>query len=341
MTSGHNNMRKVLSLLLFPVALGASAQSAGGMWLGAEADYDITSRLGAELSVGGRIEDNFDRLTRYDAGLGVTYKALRWLKVGVGYDFARDYSLGEPLQLVYKKGKGDVTTNEYGHLVDANGKPVNADGVRIDSNGDPIVNGYNEETTYWRTKHRFTFDLTEKWKVGRLTFSLRERYLLSRNLSVDGCEYKYREELEESDLAGYAGPYIGPYVDQANDSYWYGLDRIEGKSAKTKHDLRTRLAIDYNIRRCPVTPFVSYEISNDLCDRFAIERHRVTGGIDWNFTADKRHALSLAYLYQHGAQEETGDTDLHIISVGYKFSFESALAKRQKKAAKKARQTKK
>lgn len=314
-------MRKVLFLLLFlpPFALGIQAQSMGGAWLGAEAAYDITAKWGAELGLGARLEDDFGRLTRYDAGFGIDYKPVRWLKIGVGYDLARDYSFGEPATIVYKKD------------------PNSPDGIKYNSSGYPVVNGFNAEDAYWRTKHRFTFDLTEKWKIGRVGFSLRERYLLSSNQAVEGCEYKYREELEAGDLADYSQPYYGPHVDEEGDSYWYGLDRIEGKDAKTKHALRTRLGIEYNIRRCPVTPFVSYEISNDLSDGFAFERHRVMAGVDWTFTRDKRHSLSVAYLYQHGAQEESGDADLHILSVGYKLNLESAIAKRQKKAAKKAR----
>lgn len=331
-------MRKVFSLfLLFPFALGAAAQSEGGMWLGAEADYDITSRLGAELSLGARVEDNFDRLTRYDAGLGFSYKPIRWLKIGVGYDYARDYSPAEGPEIVYKKDKN------------------NAGSYLLDSDGNPIVNGFNSQTDYWRSKNRLTFDLTEKWKVGRFSFSLRERYLCSLNSGVKGVELKYRDEIEdEEDLEGYTPkatppegyssyiPYVKEYYDEdgqllASENYWYGLDRIGDKKSKAKHAFRTRLGIEYNIRHCPVTPFVSYEISNDLTDGFAVERHRVMGGIDWTFTRDKRHAFEVAYLYQHGAQEETGNADLHILSIGYKFSFESALAKRQKKAAKKAR----
>lgn len=333
-------MRKSLLVLLAAIALAplaATAQSQSGLWLGAEASYDLTAKWEADLGLGARIEDDFGRLTRYDAGFGIDYKPLRWLKIGVGYDLARDYSFGEAPALVWKKGKGEASTNDYGLLVDEEGKRVDADGYRIDSNGNRVVNGYNAEEPYWRTKHRFTFDLTEKWKAGRFGFTLRERYLMSCNQAVDDCEYRYREELETDDLAGYDKPVAGPYTDPDGDKYWYGLDRMEGKGAKTKHALRTRLGIDYNIRRCPVTPFASYEISNDLADGFAIERHRVSAGVDWNFTADKRHALSLAYLYQHGAQEESGDADLHIVSVGYKFSFESARAHRQKKAAKKAR----
>lgn len=312
-------MRKVLSLLLFPFALSAAAQSQGGLWLGAEASYDITDRFGADLELGGRLEDGFSTFTRYDAALGFQYKALKWLRIGAGYDFIGDYSAGERPSVVYKKDK-----NNPGSFL-------------LDSEGNPIVNGFNAEEAYWRTKHRVYFDLTEKWKAGRFEFSLRERYQMTKYAPVNGVELKYRDELEADDLEDYQSPCVGPYTNAYGDEYWYGLTDIKDKGAKTKHYLRTRLAVDYNIRRCPVTPFVSYEPAFDLGDAFSIVRHRVSAGVDWNFTRDKRHALSLAYIYQHGAQEEVGNADLHILSVGYKFSFESAKAKAQKAAKKKAK----
>lgn len=345
-------MRKTLIALSSLFALSAAAQSESGLWLGAEASYDITDRLGADLELGARLENGFSTFTRYDAALGFDYKAARWLKLGAGYDFIRDHSLGEEPSVVYKKGKGEFSTNDYGFLVDEEGKRVNPDGYRIDSNENPIVNGYNVESPYWRTKHRAYFDLTEKWKAGRFGFSLRERYQFTSYTPVEGVELKYRDELESKPGPGYTSPwagahadylpagvapYVGPYADAYDDDYWYGLTDIKDKGSKTKHYLRTRLAVDYNIRRCPVTPFASYELANDLGDAFSIVRHRVSAGFDWNLTADKRHALSLAYIYQHGAQEEAGNADLHIISVGYKFSFESARAAAQKAAKKKAK----
>lgn len=331
-------MRSLFVILLFSVfALGSKAQSESGLWLGADVSYDITSRLGAEAEIGSRLENDWSTFTRYDAAVGVDYKVAKWLKLGVGYDFIRDYSPGEAPSLVYKKGEGNLQIID-GKTYDANGKPVDAEGYRVNSSGYRIVNGYNAESDYWRTKNRLYFDVTEKWKWGRVGFSLRERYQFTHYAKVKGCEQKYRTEYEYDDFltADIDMSHLLPYVDEEGDTYWYGLTRTENKKAKDKHYFRTRLAIDYNIRRCPVTPFASYEIANDLGDAFAIVRHRLMAGFDWTLTHNKQHALSVAYLYQHGAEDEAGNNDLHVLSIGYKFKFESALAKAQKKAKKKA-----
>lgn len=319
-------MRKSLTVILAAFALSSAAQSEIGLWLGAEASYDITDSFGADLELGARLEDGFSTFTRYDAALGFQYKPIKWLKLGAGYDFIRDYSFGET-EIVYK---------------------TNADGsIRLDSDGNRVVKGVNVDDVFWRTKHRVYFDLTEKWKLGRIGVSLRERYQLTRYVPADVYEFKYREEYDTEDYREAIGKgadvasFYGPVVGDDHEEYYYELDAEktgwDDKKAKTKHYLRTRLAVDYNIRRCPVTPFASYEPVFDLGDAFSIVRHRVSAGIDWNLTANKQHALSLAYIYQHGAQEEVGNADLHMISVGYKFSFESALAKAQKAAKKKAK----
>ena len=94
---------------------------------------------------------------------------------------------------------------------------------------------------------------------------------------------------------------------------------LEKKSAKDKHYLRSRLSVEYNIRHCPLTPFVSYEVANDLGESLQLVRQRAQAGFDYKIR--KGHTLSLAYLYQHGEKEETGDADFHVLSLDYKFKF--------------------
>ena len=333
----HHLLIALLAIAPFSVLAADDTDPAhpeGGLWLGASVSYDITSRLSTEVEAGARLESGFSTFDRYDAAFGLQYKALKWLKVGAGYDFIRDYSAGEGPTVVYKKD------------------PNSPDGIRHDSDSNSVVNGYNVEGDYWRTKHRVYVDLTEKWKVGRFGFSLRERYQFTHYAPVSDVEFKYRDELERLPSVGYTSPwagahadyvpagvasFVGPYVDEYGDFYWYGLTDIKAKDSKSKHYLRTRLAVDYNIRHCPVTPFVSYEPAFDLGDSFSVVRHRAMAGIDWNFTRDKRHTFTFAYLYQHGAQEEIGSSDLHVVSIGYKLSLESPRAKAQRKARKKAK----
>lgn len=298
-------MRRIyILLLLFAVFFNAHAQKESGLWLGVDATHDFSKKWSTEIGIGSRLEDDWSRFTRYDAALGFSYKPYKWLKFGAGYDFIRDYCSAEN-SLKYKK---------------------NDDGsIRYDSDGNAVVRGWVRDEAYWRSKHRFYFDVTGKLKAGRFTFSLRERYQYTFSAKASYTKKKFYEELDEDDFEDYTGEYFGPYTDKYGDLYYYGIENpdvdIEDatKNVKHKHYLRSRIGAEYNIRHCPVTPFANYEIANDLGDGLSVVRHRVQAGIDWKVA--KGHNVSAAYLFQHGAKEEIGDANLHVLSIGYQFKF--------------------
>lgn len=280
----------LLSLLLLS-ALAAKAES--GLWYSIDAAHDFNKRLSTEFSLGSRIEDGWSRYTRYDLAASVSWKALPWLKVGGGYDFIRDY-------------KAEDWTVKYKN-----------------DNPDSYVNGFNVDEAFWRSKHRIFLDVSGKLRAGRFTFSLRERYQYTHYAPVDGLkEWKYRYFREYDDPTAIERPYI-PYTMPDGSVRYFELDEsrtdIERKSAKDRHYLRTRLGVEYNIRHCPLTPFATYEVANDLGKRMDLVRQRVQVGSDYK--VKKGHTISLAYLYQHGENEDKGNNDLHVLSVGYKFKF--------------------
>lgn len=173
-------------------------------------------------------------------------------------------------------------------------------------NSKGVLNGYNIERDAWRNKHRAYFDMSGDLPLGRFTLSLRERYQYTRIMAVGVTEDKYRGVVSP----GYVGAQYGGYA----------LDRteIDEKSAKDKHYLRSRLAVEYNIRHCPVTPFVSCELSNNFSDRLSLDKTRVSAGIDWK--VNKKHKFTIAYLWQTGTDDEEED-GIHVVKLGYKLSF--------------------
>lgn len=167
-------------------------------------------------------------------------------------------------------------------------------------------NGYNIERDAWRNKHRACFDVTGSLPLGRFTLSLRERYQYTRLMSVSVTEEKYRGIVSP----GYVGPQYGGYA----------LDRTEAdkKHAGDRHYLRSRLAVEYNIRHCPVTPFALAELSNNISDRLLLDKTRVSAGIDWKVA--KMHKFTIAYLWQTGADDEEND-GIHVLKLGYRLNF--------------------
>lgn len=276
-------MKRIILTFLALMPLAAFAE--GGLWtsIGVEKNFKKTWSIGLEADM--RANDNINSFSRASIGVSGDYKVLPWLKLGAGYSFISDHN---PVALKpdYKKSNGSF-------------------------------NGYNLDEAYWRNKHRATFDVTGKWKAGRFSFALRERYQFTHSMAGSCQRTKYRD-----------GVLPGEGVDVSNlmligDYYFFPGDEeivMDSKSAKNSHYLRSRLSIDYNIRHCPITPEVSYEITNNLGDGFLAMKHRVVAELDWKIT--KKFHLGTAYVYQHQFHaEEYEPGTLHAGSVNFKFKF--------------------
>lgn len=270
--------RKVLFLAALLAATAAHADDFG-LWpeLGAEKKL---GNFSVEAGTGLRLNHNVGEVSRFDIGLGVNYKLCDYVKLGVGYQYIDDHKARRQEEHFNKSGE---------------------------------FNGYNVEHNYWRSKHRFYVQATGKVEVARFTFSLRERYQLTRYMKTDVTEDKYRGVV--SDIENYGNPYL-----LGTNGKYYGLSEteVDTKKAKTKHYLRSRIGVDYNIAHCPVDPFASFEISNNLSNGFSLDKRRWMVGADWKI--NKKHKLSVAYVYTNG-NDDDDDDNLHALSVGYKFTF--------------------
>lgn len=273
----------LLALCLLPFY--AFAESENGLWESVSVNKDLGKKWELNGEVDFRTSDLLKFANRAAIGAGGEYKPVKWFKIGAGYTFITDHN-PETFKSDYKK-----QTQAF--------------------------NGYNLDQAYWRNKHRLYVDLTGKWKWGRFGFAVRERYQYTRNMSAETMRTRYREPI--SDLQG-----LNPDNLVQMGDYWFWPDEIstdlDTKSAKNGHRLRSRLSVDYNIRSCPVTPGVSYEIQNNLKEGLGAVKHRVTAGIEWKIK--KRHSLSFDYIFQHAFQPEDYEAaTLHVLSVGAKIKL--------------------
>lgn len=143
---------------------------------------------------------------------------------------------------------------------------------------------------YWQERHRVGVSATGSLSVARFTFSLRERY-----------QYTHHSPTKAVKRDGDDGSVKG----------------AEAISAKEKQSLRSRLEVEYNIRRCPVTPFVSAELYNSLTSGMAYEKARYTVGADWKI--NRHNYLTLFYRYIQSSDND--DVAANVIGIGYKFSL--------------------
>lgn len=250
-----------------------------GSWLEVEAEKKITKRIDLTLGLGMRANDNLGEVSRANAVVSGSYKVCDYLKIGATYQYISDLSRGE-VKEDFKK-----SNNKF--------------------------NGYNVDEAFHRTKHRLSFDLSSKVKVGRFTFSLRERYQFTHNVSKDIERIRYRDDA--TTMQGFNG-----------DTYPFGgynwitreVDE-DHKNHKNGHLLRSRIGVEYDIPKCPLTPFATYEIKTSLQDGGATEETRLIVGTDWKL--NKKNTLSVAYVFNDG--HYSNDANIHALSIGYKFKF--------------------
>ena len=142
--------------------------------------------------------------------------------------------------------------------------------------------------SYWQPRQRVQVSLTGSYKVDRFTFSLREGY-----------QYTYHRERTTV-----------PSYDALNNEWTF--DKVV--NSKHKGYLRSRLEVEYNIRKSPFTPFVSCELYNNVSG-FALAKSRYTVGTDYKI--NKRNAVQLFYRYV----DKRSGADSNVIGVGYSYKF--------------------
>lgn len=271
-------------------ATSAIAQSDFGVWTEIGVEKSFNKKFSLEASVENRMANNATQPQRWNAAIGGSYKPLKWLKLGAGYVFIYNRNFQEAEEK-YKE-------NDEGEIV-------------LGKDGKPIIEGYNVDHGYWRPRHRAYFDVQGKVDVGRFSISLRERYLYNYYVETEALRDKYRNPSQP----GYSGN-LYPFNGKEFMKYEQEMDT---KKAKSKHSLRTRLQVEYDIKGVPLTPFVSCELTNELSNAMQYDKVRAQAGVEWKI--NKKHILSGAYLYQNENQEIGPNESLHAIKIGYKFKF--------------------
>ena len=164
--------------------------------------------------------------------------------------------------------------------------------------GEKITKGASKtkwRPSYWGPRHRFHASLGADYKVwSNLRVSLRERW-----------QYTYRPEKGVERWKIYEKPKTK------------ALDADYVRESKDKHQLRTRLQVEWDQKRAMFTPYANVEFYNSM----AIEKIRYTVGTDIKIT--KQHSFGLYYRFQdmRNSDAEDADPDMHYFGVGYKLKL--------------------
>lgn len=141
---------------------------------------------------------------------------------------------------------------------------------------------------FWQPRQRAYFSVTGSYKWKRFSFSIRERYQFTHHKSM----------------------YVGKTSSSGkpkDDEFIAGKDR---------NMLRSRIKIDYSIKKSRFQPYISAELYNDL-KGFSYSKTRLTAGTE--FKINKHNTIEAYYRYIDRADpDEDGG---NIIGIGYQFKF--------------------
>ena len=193
----------------------------------------------------------------------------------------------------YKATKWLKASAGYSFLYDNNERITyyDADDEAV-LDGDVDAGDPKKRAQYWAPRHRFNVSLTvDKKLIGDFRFSLRERW-----------QYTYRPEYT------------------VDERWSYLKDDYDGKehtySGKGKNVLRSRLQVEYDKSKMPVTPYASVELFN----AWSLQKIRYQAGVDWKIT--RQHAVGAFYRYQHVRNDDDDlEPNRHLIGISYKVKF--------------------
>lgn len=280
-------------LLLAAVSVFAQGQDDFGVWTEVGYEKSLGQKWAVGLDAGMRTEQNSAKLNRWSLGANVSYKAHKYLTIGVGYAFMDYYNNRK-----YKEW------DKTGWDPDPN----------AGSETETYRWGYTETPRNWSVRHRLMLNLSTGFKLNKwLKLSIRERYQYTHKdaYSVDRIKQHnkvvYTLDENEEWVPGI------PTEDRTVDPKNY--------SAADTHTLRSRLKLEVDKKKLAWSPFVSVETFNDLANGMTLGSLRFSAGTGYRI--NKHHRLSLAYVLDAGKNDISGcyNDRLHVVSVGYELKY--------------------
>lgn len=161
---------------------------------------------------------------------------------------------------------------------------------------------YNHDHSYRVNKDRLFVSLTGSFDIGRLEFSIRERLQYTYTNDAYTTEDKYEWGYIGGDLEN-------PELEKSTE--------VEQKDAKRNTTLRSRLTVKWDIRKCPVKPFVSAELFTRTDEWRFHDKIRYRAGATYKI--DKDNEVSLFYIYQNANDDD--EPAGHAIGASYSFDL--------------------
>ena len=279
----------ILLCLLLPCSAFADGNDFGlDISAGAEKKL-MYGRLTLGLDADFRTQSNTSRVERYALEASANYKLLDRKKFGLkarlSYEHIWSQKLGE-CESTYKDKYYDDKFDYVGYGEFA-----------------PVLKGYNTgynyTAAYWRMRSRLNAGLSFSYKpTKRWSFTLRETVQYSHYYSTTADRTKYREK-----------------VRYGEDTTYTTEQLVKEKNCKDRFLLRSKLTVQYDIRRNPLAPFASVDYGTGL--GYNAQKWKLSAGTD--IKLNRQNALKVYYRFQ--TENDDDEPDGHLLGMGYQFKF--------------------
>ena len=263
-------------------------------------DFSVSAekklRPGTHVNVEGgvRTMDHTKKVNRWSTGVGLEQRLYDNksfnLKAGLKWEY---------MWVNYPEQTKEKTENyEIEHMT-------------LGEDGEPIIYytndhmGYNHRHQFWRGRHRTSLSLTAGYQPNkRWSFSWKEMvqysHLNRATTTMDRLRISDVDEDEDGNL-------VYSYEEDEN--------HVKEYTAKDRVLLRSKLGVEYNIRKCPVDPYASADYGCGLHHKE--NKWKFTVGAD--IKINKQNKIDLFYRYQ--TEDDDDDPNGHFLGLAYNFKF--------------------
>ncbi|MBR6036782.1 MAG: DUF2490 domain-containing protein [Bacteroidaceae bacterium] len=281
-------MKKVLTFLVLSCSLLTSYAQSDDFGFDFSVGAEKKLRPGTHVSLEGgvRTMDHTKKVDRWTVGVGADQRLYSNstfdLKLGLKWEY---------MWLNY----AEQTNDKYGLYTYTD--MVDGEFIEISSTE---YDGYNHRHQFWRGRHRTSLSLAAGYQPNkRWSFSWKEMVQYSHYNKAKTTMDRYRYEFNDDD----------------EEELVLQTDNIKNYKAKDRVMLRSKVGVDYNIRKCPVDPYLSAEYGCGL--NYSANKWKFTAGAD--FKINKQNKIDLFYRYQ--TEDDDDEPNGHFIGLAYNIKF--------------------
>lgn len=264
----------------------ASAQTDDfGMDFSLEAEKKICKGVNFSIEGNARTQDDTQTIERWGAGASLGVKLLNTKKFNLKASVKWEYMWINNLAETKETYETETETYEY----------FTPDGLVTETETETNYK-CNYTEGFWRNRHRTSAALSATYTPNkRWAFSLKETLQYNHFCQSSKTTYKFRHKnIEDPDTKLY-------------------LKETEQKNVKAKDRtvLRSKVAVQYDTKHCPIDPYISGEYGCGL--NYSANKWKLEAGADYKINKLNKLTFFYRYLTENDDDEPNG----HLVGLGY------------------------